>query len=206
MVARATNPTPVNQQETDLWQQTWGDPALQRLGRWLTQHDVPEDRAALAVDRIWIFYSYFVMPELRQRVPVPIVAQSTTPPAVEITLPLTDRAPEQELQAAFTREVASPLTPDLDMHLSFAPSDGHRLVAFERSRRSDKRSGTVIIGNFEDRIEDELRTVMAPEDVDPWLDTPNTLFHGSRPRQFLDDPTDRRLRDLILAAKHGLPA
>jgi hypothetical protein len=64
----------------------------------------------------------------------------------------------------------------------------------------------VFVGIFEDDLVSELRTVMVPEDVPVWLHTPNALFGGIPPIELVDDPLDRRLRDVITRAKFNLPA
>ena len=53
-------------------------------------------------------------------------------------------------------------------------------------------------------ILDELKDIV--QEPDEWLDQPNDQLGGNRPRDFLGSPeTEKPLRDLIRAIKHGMP-
>ena len=75
-----------------------------------------------------------------------------------------------------------------------------------RLRAHAARQGLEYVGTFLDDLEAERGTIMDPESVPLWLETPNTLFGGRKPRELLHDPLDRRLRDLITRAKFNLSA
>jgi uncharacterized protein (DUF2384 family) len=53
-------------------------------------------------------------------------------------------------------------------------------------------------------IREELKDIV--KDPDAWLNQPNDQLGGKRPRDFLGSPeTERPLRDLLRAIKHGIP-
>ena len=50
-------------------------------------------------------------------------------------------------------------------------------------------------------LREEAKTVL-PNGV-AWLDTPNFLFEGRKPRELIGSPEEFRVRDVIRALKHG---
>ncbi|MDQ3411185.1 MAG: hypothetical protein M3509_03615 [Chloroflexota bacterium] len=74
-MARHYKQPPAPASDHDVWNNTWGDPALQALGRYLVAHDLTEEQAALTVEPVWLFYSYIALPMLRDRLPMGIAAQ-----------------------------------------------------------------------------------------------------------------------------------
>lgn len=103
----------------------------------------------------------------------------------------------------FHREVAAPLASDLSIHLEFVSP--HALATFDPHVRDVCRVQRMeLLGIFADNLIDELRTIIRPDEVDSWMETPNTRFGGRKPKEFLGTPDDRPLRDFILAVRHGM--
>lgn len=209
----------------DAWSETWGDRALQNLGRWLMANGLDGEQAALTVEQTWLFYSYVALPTLKVRSPMGIAARAAEDrPTVHLYLGL----PPQEigiehvlstenftnLQEAFGRDFAAPLADWVTLRLEFIRTPVELTFWHHRfSDRLDNRLSAysalqqlVYIGLFLDDLEAELRTIMDPEFVPVWLSTPNLLFSGRAPAEFLDDPLDRQLRGVITRAKFNLPA
>jgi hypothetical protein len=201
----------------DIWGQRWGDSTFQDLGRWLTSHNVPDQRAVLAIDSLWIFYSYDVLPTLGRRTPLGIAANGTKEHAhsVWVYLPSLSRpysAPAIEstqigvLREAFADQVADRLASNLSMRLELLSLPLRSQAEFEQELRNlCWRQQRHYIGIFNDKLEDELSKIMQPDVVGAWLDTPNSLFAGAKPSELLGiAERDRPLRDLILTVKHGM--
>lgn len=204
--------------EYDVWRNTWGDRALQEFGRQLSADGVPMEAAALAVEQTWLFYSYVALPTLPTPVPLGIATQHRGRAEACLYLPHrcsdnslrddpTAAVEGKQLHEAFDRRVAAPLAADVAMNLRFVSAVPAKVERLEpRLRNYCRYWGTTYIGVFMDRLEDELQTVMDPQSVPRWLETPNTIFAGRKPGELLRDPQDRRLRDLITRAKFDLPA
>jgi hypothetical protein len=228
MMARRAEQLPDNQQGHDAWSETWGDRALQDLGRLLVEYGLGEEQAALIVEQTWLFYSYIALPELQKRFPMGIAAKrSENRPAVYLYLTFDTRegSPGPELGAesfpavkeSFSELFAAPLAGLVEMHLEpfitsqrwFAHHALHnpaelefKLMAYLAASELDLR----YVGIFADDLKAELMTVMDSEVVPLWLETPNMIFGGRKPADLLDDPLDRQLRDVITRAKFNLPA
>lgn len=207
-------------------QAAWGDPALQHLGRRLVDYGLDEEMASRIVDQTWLFYSYVALPTLQKRIPMGIAArQGAHQPAINFFLILSPREDWtqqgvlverfQALEPLFDELFATPHRDVIELHLELvtpnrpwsvtmhdeAPTEPERwLTRYARLHHLDA------IGVFFDNLEAELRTIMLPEDVPLWLDTPNSLFLGNRPADFLDDPLDRLMRGVITRAKFNLPS
>ena len=202
----------------DAWSRAWGDRALQDLGRRLTAYGVPAEPAAQAVEQVWLFYSYVALPILPDHVPFGLATTVDGRPEACCYLPHRSidrpyredpgaKAESERLYETFEHQVAAPLAADVVLNLklvSAVPTKVARLAP--RLRDYCRFWGTDYVGVFVDDLEAELKTVMAPRDVPRWLRTPNTIFAGRKPIEFLRDPRDRRLRDLITRAKFNLPA
>jgi Antitoxin Xre/MbcA/ParS C-terminal toxin-binding domain len=52
-------------------------------------------------------------------------------------------------------------------------------------------------------IRDLITQVVAHPDL--WLDTPNDVLGGKKPRDLIGTDQEERLRDLARAIKHGMP-
>lgn len=225
-MARRAEPHRHDEPEGDVWSETWGDRALQDLGRRLVSYGLADEQAALIVEQTWLFYSYLALPELHERFPLGIAAK---PPGSlpSIFFYLTFRSPadspEQDpgserfrvVQESFSREFAAPLASVVNLHLEAFPTSqlwfAHRALQepaeFEFPLRVYTAShGLDYVGVFVDDLEAELRTVMDPESVPAWLETPNVIFGGRKPAELLADPLDRQLRDVITRAKFNLSA
>jgi hypothetical protein len=212
--------------EHDAWSEAWGDPALQELGRRLVSYGMGEEQAALTVEQTWLFYSYVALPELRERFPMGI---ATKPPGglpavfFFLTFRSPANSPDQDLtqerfrvvQESFLRNFAAPLADVVSLHLEpfpisekyFANMWLRHPIQFEFPMLTYAASHDLdYVGVFVDDLEAELRTVMDPKSVSLWLETPNSLFVGRKPAEFLDDPLDRQLRGVITRAKFNLPA
>lgn len=225
-MAQRAAPHREGEPEGDAWSNTWGDQALQELGRRLESYGIAEEQAALIVEQTWLFYSYVALPELRERVPMGIAsAPATSLPSVYFYLPFRwpENAPEQEpgddrfwlVQQRFSTEFAAPLAECINLRLEQFPaserwSAQHSLQNVEalelRMQMYARANKLDYVGLFVDDLVAELGTVMDPESVPRWLDTPNSLFSWRRPAEFLDHPLDRRLRGVITRAKFNLPA
>lgn len=225
-MARQAQIEPRSEPEHDAWSEAWGDRALQELGRRLVSYGMEEEQAALTVEQTWLFYSYVALPELRERFPMGI---ATRPPdsLPSVFFYLTFWSPEESpdpdptherfrvVQEVFSRDFVAPLAGVVSLHLqAFPTSQGrfaHRALprpaALELVLRKYTAShGLDYVGVFVDDLAAELRTMMDPESVPRWLETPNLFFNGRRPAEFLDDPLDRHLRGVITRAKFNLPA
>jgi hypothetical protein len=224
-MARRAEFQPQDNTEPDSWSAAWGDLALQNLGRRLVSHGLSDERAMLVVEQTWHFYSYIALPMLERRFPMGIATKQTANrPAV--FLYLTFRAPEKQLapdlgaerfpgvKEAFVDRFATPLSDFVDMHL--APFQRSRVWPGYRAPREPTEfelmlrlytdsHGLDYVGVFVDNLEAELKTVMEPEAVPLWLETPNLMFGGRKPAELLDDPLDRQLRGVITRAKFNLP-
>jgi hypothetical protein len=202
-----------------------GDRALQNLGRWLMANGLDGEQAALTVEQTWLFYSYVALPALQRRWPMGIAARTAenrpvvylyiAPRARDIDLEhVVNSENFAKLQEAFARDFATPLADWVTMRLeSFWTPVELMYWAFSLLDSLEKRFRAYAtlqhldyIGVFVDDLEAELRTIMEPDVVQLWLDTPNFLFDGRRPAEFLDDPLDRQLRGVITRAKFNLPA
>lgn len=210
----------------DAWSDAWGDPALQDLGRRLVSYGVTEEQAALIVEQTWLFYSYVVLPGLRERFPMGIASVAAEgPPSVFFFLtfrfPVDSSESSLEVERfravkdAFSRDFAAPLADSVSLHLKAFPTSDRwtaqramqNVEAFEFMMLVHAASQNLdYVGVFIDDLEAELRTVMDPESVPFWLETPNSLFSGQKPAEFLDDPLDPQLRGVITRAKFNLPA
>lgn len=212
--------------EHDAWSRAWGDLALQELGRRLVSYGMEEEQAALTVEQTWLFYSYVALPRLGERLPMGIATKPPeSSPAVFFYLPVSSSAdsPEhdsaderfREVREAFSRDFAAPLADVVSLHLEAFPTrkgnSAHRAsqrpAALELVLRNYTAShGLDYVGVFVDDLAAELRTMMDPESVLRWLETPNVYFYGRKPAEFLEDPLDRELRGVITRAKFNLPA
>ncbi len=238
----------------------WNDPALQALERWLREEmGLPHDRVAEAVDGVWVFYSYRLLPIVFRagkrsrdgRPPMGIAVASdrraflnsrtmsaggvnsdARTGAVGLFLPepeweraISDRDPIRALSAAFGDELAhvgvsmhltlvSPRAlPSLAPHihsLGLGEEEKFRYAIEDRFRfyleriTSDRRRITSL-GVFVDDLGGELESVFGSDLMNAWLQAPNAQYGGSRPVALLGTQGDRALRDLVLAAKSGMP-
>lgn len=213
------------QSPNDAWSEAWGSPALRELGRRLVTFGRPVEQAAIVVEQTWLFYSYEVLPLLRVRSPMGIAARKTgNAPSVSLALPAPyprDSVPTahsedlyQHLHEIFVRKFASPLADCAVMTLvpvalNVSPDSGESfpLPRFtDRLKKLFAREGLDYVGVFVDDLVAELETVMEPEMVWPWLDTPSPIFGGRAPRELLNSPDEQQLRDIITRAKFNLPA
>jgi hypothetical protein len=67
-----------------------------------------------------------------------------------------------------------------------------------------------MIKRFTDRDPDEqadLRSLISDvvDEPDSWLDTPNDLLGGKKPRDFIGTDQEERVRELVRAIKIGMP-
>jgi hypothetical protein len=225
-MARRADIDPQNEPEHDAWSETWGDRALQDLGRWLVSNGLDDEQAALTVEQTWLFYSYVALPTLHERFPMGIAAKPTTNrPAVYFYLTFESShamrgqepgvADLQAVQAKFARDLAAPLAKHVNVNLG--PFHTNQWWLAQRALQDPREfefmmrvyaasQGLDYIGVFIDDLEAELRTLLDPEVVPLWLETPNVIFSGRRPAEYLDVPLDRQLRDVITRAKFNLPA
>jgi hypothetical protein len=225
-MARQAEIDPHSELEHDAWSEAWGDRALQELGRRLVSYGMEEEHAALTVEQTWLFYSYVALPELRERFPMGIATKpSESLPSVFYYLTyrfpadLPDENPTHErfqvVQESFSRDFAAPLANVVSLHLERFPI---REKYFDNMWLRHPRQfefpmltyaashGLDHVGVFVDDLEAELRTIMDPKSVPLWPETPNSLFIGRKPAEFLDDPLDQQLRGVITRAKFNLPA
>jgi len=225
-LARRAEINSQHEPEHDVWSDAWGDRALQALGRRLINYGLSFENAALIVEQTWLFYSYFALPTLREHVAMGIAAkQAADRPSISFRLPLRLEESSQEhdlyvekfrsLQETFDQAFAAPLASLVEMNLAaIMVSQGwlwfgkpRRLEDLEFAFLVDSAAqGLDYVGVFVDDLEAELRTLMDPEVVPVWLSTPNVFFGGRRPANFLDDPLDRQLCDVIARAKFDIPA
>lgn len=207
--------------EHDAWSGTWGDPALRELGRRLESYGLAEEQAALIVEQTWLFYSYVALPTLQMHLPMGIATKAGgNRPVIYFYLGFSSPGHVfgsnelGKLQHAFIRDFATPLTEHVNMRLEpfqtpsalvrWAMGSPRELEHRVRQYAADQQLD--YIGLFVDDLEAELRTIMDPELVPLWLNTPNLLFGGRKPVDFLNDPMDRQFRDVITRAKFNLPA
>ncbi len=208
----------------DAWSRAWGDPALQDLGRRLDAYGIPAEEAATVVEQIWLFYSYEALPFLGERVPMGIAARDGERPAVWLYLPFRTDVSGSDRQLAsprfwplnrtfvekFEQPLADWVTLDLERMTVSADlefRDPWVLRRFQDDvREAAARKNMEFVGTFVDNLVAELMTVMNPEAVSTWLDTPNTLFGGQRPIELVDEPRDQQLRDVITRAKFNISA
>jgi len=207
----------------DVWAERWRDSALQRLGRWLTDHGISDTRAVRVVDGVWVFYSYHMLPALHRRVPIGIAANVVSVTHVDSVVyvwlyyPASAHGPIRSeidlfLQKEFDRVTGLSLAQD-----SAALGQGVTIrlnslgVTPEEFDSSMRRFSTTekwdYVGIFVDDLRNELTTIMRPEAMPAWLEAPNTLFAGRTPTTLLVDPDpdmDRPLRDLLLSARYGV--
>lgn len=224
-MAQRAKPYSESEPEDDAWSATWGDRALQNLGRRLESYGIAEEQAALIVEQTWLFYSYVALPTLQKRLPMGIATDSgEIRPVIWYFIGFSAHETSSgqisgtenlvSLQETFARDFAAPLADQIAMRLEPFRTPTERL-AWELG--SPKRLEALFcqyaasqqldcVGLFIDDLEAELRTIMAPELVPLWLDTPNKLFSWRRPAEYLDDPLDRQLRGVITRAKFNLPA
>jgi hypothetical protein len=122
----------------------------------------------------------------------------------------TDPTADEErttLVRSFEREVSAPLQSSASLGLKFISAHSDRVRRLEpRLRRYCHRLGLEYLGLFHDDLVKELATVLDRDEVQRWLHTPHPVFAGRTPAEFLDDPLDYRLRDMISRAKFDLPA
>lgn len=212
---------PLGELERDAWSEAWGDPALQELGRRLVSYGIGEEQAALIVEQTWLFYSYVALPTLEKRLPMGIATKAGgNRPIICLFLGFSDPGPgfgpEEfgRLHHAFTRDYAGPMTDQATIRLEPFRTSSElvrwALGALEHLEQSVRQYAAHeqldYIGLFVDDLEAELRTIMDPEAVPRWLETPNVYFFGRKPVDLLADPLDRQLRDAITRAKFNLPA
>ena len=220
-MARQAVIDPQSEPEHDAWSRAWGDPVLQELGRRLVSYGMDEEQAALIVEQTWLFYSYVALPTLKSRLPMGIATKSSgNRPVIcfylGFSVPGHDFGSEEsaELQQAFTRDIATPLTDQVTMRLEPLQTQTELLrwvlgglgYLEQRVREIADQQQLDYIGLFVDDLEAELRTIMDPESIPRWLETPNVYFFGRKPAELLADPLDRQLRDAITRAKFNLPA
>lgn len=167
----------------------------------------------MAMESLWVFYSYEVLPVVQERVPMGIGARKDRTGVVELSLflPSTEVSAEvagKELTGsesviidAFRTEAVDRLAPEIraDLRVVSGNTDFESVVQL-----SCQESGLEYVGVFVDSLEDELGKIMPMEYLEIWLDSPNSAFGCSSPRTLLE-PVQRskQLRDLILSAKHG---
>ncbi|MBA2521628.1 MAG: hypothetical protein H0V24_18380 [Chloroflexia bacterium] len=222
-MARHYKQPPAPASDHDVWNNTWGDPALQALGRYLVAHDLTEEQAALTVEPVWLFYSYIALPMLRDRLPMGIAAQpAATGLVIYFFLPNDAREPlgdangrlvYESVQAAFTERLAAPVATYLPVRLELIVMDPPAAPTTTDDARHVEQAMRALagfkqldyLGTFKDDLEAELKTVMEPDLAPLWLRTPNSLFGWGKPIDALADPHDRLLRDIITRAKFDLP-
>ncbi len=208
----------------DAWSRAWGAPALRDLGRYLVANGTSAENAALLMEQIWIFYSYEMLPVLGRHTPLAISAKAAeTLPRIALTL-LINVVDEHEAAAAddeiarlrsnFRPRFVEPLAPfaDLTAHVTkvlalpgqtFPPSPWEMSL----TRHEILRSGNWdFVAVYIDDLVSELATIMDPDDVTPWLNTPNLMFGGLAPRALLGTADEHLLRDVVTRAKFNLPA
>lgn len=201
-------------EEDDNWAEVWGDVGLQQLGRWLEQHDVPDDKAGAVVEHIWCLYSYSILPTLHRHVPLGITAKARRwrGNQVQCYLPIAvdDHAAVELTEAGkiaevFQRDKVSLFVSDIRTQIDFLPVSNSD--AFESElQQACQRNGQEYIGVFRDDVVAELNTIIPSSYLTSWLDTPNSHMYGRNPREFLECPgEDRVLRDFILRVKYGTP-
>lgn len=225
-MARQVEPHPHHEPQHDAWSEAWGDRALQNLGRRLVSYGLDEEQAAVVVEQTWLFYSYVALPKLQKRFPMGIATKQTVnEPAVYLYLTFTTLegppGPElgaetfQALHQAFTEYLAEPLGDVVKTHLEPFPVSqawhGYRALQYPADFEFNLMSYAAIhglddAGVFVDDLQAELKTLMDPDTAALWLETPNLMFGGRKPAEFLDDPSDRQLRDVITRAKFNIPA
>jgi hypothetical protein len=163
---------------------------------------------------VWVFYSYFILPALRRRIPLGLAAGQQQPSEqhVCVYLPRLARDEHQQvsaslvesLQRPFQHAVVRKLTPHPEFHLeelNFLDDENFssNLQTYTRNYDED------YIGVFSDRLDMQLQRLFMPSEYSRWLSTPNADFSGKEPAELLGSPeTDRPLRDMILDSAYGL--
>lgn len=224
-MARRAASLPDNEPIHDAWSEAWGDPALQNLGRRLVDYGLEEEQAARIVDQTWLFYSYVALPALQKRIPMGIATkQGENRPAIHFFLILSPRKDWawqdvvaerfQALRPLFDELFATPHRDTVELHLELVTPDRPWSVNMNDEKPTEPERWLAryarlhhldAVGVFFDNLAAELRTIMMPEYVPLWLETPNSLFLGNKPADFLDDPLDRLMRGVITRAKFNLP-
>jgi hypothetical protein len=205
-------------EERDLWSERWADRALQQLGRWLTAEDVLEEQSVLVVDAIWSFYSYGILPILRQYLPIGITAIRQSNSVIRIVVHIPTHVSENDshnsrpiyiegdqinvLTSTFDRLVSRRFADDLNFELRFFGPEID--IEYDVRTYAENWPG-VFMGIYVDNVYAELGKIMNPESIKGWLDTPNSRFGGMKPKSLLRDPErDYLLRNLVSSVKHGI--
>jgi hypothetical protein len=59
-----------------------------------------------------------------------------------------------------------------------------------------------------DPITDDLRKrlegIMRPDAIEPWLDTPNSVYGGETPRRWTELHGPQLMEEMILGVEHGM--
>ncbi len=71
----------------------------------------------------------------------------------------------------------------------------------KKKKNSHAGSNGLLPGEEAD-IEKEVRSLVP--DADTWLDTPNSRFGGSKPKDLIGTEREWRLRDVLRSIKYGL--
>ena len=189
----------------------WGEPALRNLDRWMISKGTSEADMARVVEGVWIYYSYYLFPEVKQRIKVGITGQQVGGQIAIHLLPFfpnieasTAIPSEDGLQEALQDRIGKGIAPwgKIDMDVI----KGEQRTPKSFTQEYAKTRGYHYIGVYRDSLRAELRTVI-PEAVDmnAWLKTYNSAL-GGRPERLLAEAKnggDRVLRDTILNVRHG---
>lgn len=72
-----------------------------------------------------------------------------------------------------------------------------------RVQELTQKHGRDFLGIYHYDLQRDLHTIMEPEAVSPWLDTPNTLTAARKPRELLGTDEEWIIRDMIMNVRHG---
>lgn len=188
---------------------------LDGLHDWLVAHHLDVSAAAFTTDTLWFYYWYFLWPESRDSLTV--MVDASTEPGLEVSLTVPSapsdgsgrNVPEVDvsrLSREFVREVTEPLEDSVRTEITFVPYQIFEARLNERvsaeSAQSEREYSSVFVGD----LLHDLESLMSAEALRQWVATPNARFGGATPRELLRTPEKRLIRDLILEARHGLPA
>ncbi len=195
------------EQKLDDSAKRWGDPTLIKLDRWLITHGIPDVEAVGAVEDIWAFYSYDVLPTAGRGLRLGMVGfvEFETPDRTVFldllwpseSFPL---AQMKQLSKAFDERAKES---EVKFHLGHMRSTelwGGSLAQHLRTIYCGP--GMEYIGIYRDNLKAELRLLLGDK-YESWMNTPNTRFVGRKPKSLLYTPDDVLLRDFISEVSHG---
>lgn len=195
----------MRRREQDGASRRWGEPALQKMERWLSDNGTAEMDAFKAVQGIWTFYSFTMIPKLPGQVDVGITGKVQDALAVNLypIVPYVDQGIQSRIERSFGEFVQQNGIVSPRMDLTFVTRD-HRtseVITVELARQTNGE----FIGVFTDNLKSEVNLLLPGDEraKEQWWKTFNMPLGGVPDSFQKADFSDQGLRQLVLERKNN---